>query len=622
MKRLTTRQAFLSVMIALSVIVVLFPAVEARSSKAEITFGDSDDIVSPGTDVDAHVWIRDADANKTYTLRFVHAAGGPAVIDQGGVVGGQFTGVRDEEGDLGPLTVRLIVPLGSPHGSATISAMVDVEDEDPLPLATRILKIGDAGDPIGSAVLEPSTEKHEDGGERISTSLKRGKTAYLKLTTKNSLRKPTNDGDVKSVLIVATHGILGREAQTPSADHEHLLRYEDGTANDADAVVRFTLKPIGTDATHIDLYAIVIGEDGFTNSNTLALNFAGAPAELLATEPSGNLADANGEVRIVISGRDSVGNLTEVRASNIKAEVSGGPEDANLSRLRVSDQQCKKDEVDCETDQVVVLVKTTSSKPAHGHYTIGVELTNTPTPVETSAEIVVVGEAVFLSLELYKSTDPGAELTFGKDPRGLLFYVPGQGEDEELIVAEGEVVIAAVVLRDEFGELVAASSSAVEDDGVTFDSLGSLHLLPLTSGEREIQRGVATARFLVTGMSGHALLVASSNDLHDLVRLIPAAENVRGAAGLTSKTADDLSVWIAPNSTPISELLTDLESRGVQAIFLWLHREQRWQQYVAPEAEGEGVSSVRDFQVRTGNILWLGSSPTSLPPLILPRGSE
>ncbi len=609
----STRRGSLIVAVFVAVVtIVSLASVDARDPEAEITVDDSDEIVSPGTELAVHVWVRDADPNKTYSLRFVYAAGGPAIIDPAGVQGTEFPGSPSDDGDLGPLTVTLIVPLGSPHASATISARIDVVDGEPLALATRVIKIGDAGDPIGSAVLEPSTEKHEPRGTRISTSLKRGRTAYLKLTIENSLGHETNDADVQSILIIGSQAMMGRGEEDPSSENEHVMRYEDGTAHPADAFIEFSLKPTGEEFTHIEVRAIVIGREGHATSNTLELNFAGAPAELFVAETSGNLAAVDGEVRIVVSGRDSVGNLTEVRSGNVRAQVIEGPEDANHSRLRVKDGQCKKDDVDCEPEQVVVLVETTSREADHGHYVIRIELTNTPIPVETTAEVIVVGEAVFLSLELYKSTDPGAEVTFGKDRSGLLFYVPGQGESDELIVAEGEIVIAAVVLRDRFGELVASSSPAVEDDGVTFDALGSMHMLHLTSGEQEIERGVATARFLVTGATGHALVVASNNELHDLVRLLPQAENVRGIAGLTSIAADDLTVWIAPNSTQISELYDELSGRGIRAMYLWLHGERRWLRYVSPSAEEPTATG--DFLIRTGGVLWLSSSAEAQPP--------
>ncbi len=616
MRRSRTRVSLLAALLFVGALILSLRLVEARGPTAEITFNDSDDIVSPGTDLEVRVWVRDPDQDETYTLSFVHAAGGPVVIDDGGVQGMVFSGSTNgnSDGDLGPLTLSLIVPLGSPYGTATISARIDVEGGDPLALATRELEVGDAGDPIASAVLAPSTEMHEPRGEKISTSLKRGKIAYLKLTIKNSLGNETNDADVSSILIVGTQAIMGRGGDPPSAENTHVMRYQDGTDPSADAFTEFSLKPSAEEFTHIEVRAIVVGRDGHATSNTLELNFAGAPAELFVAETSGNLAAVDGEVRVVISGRDSVGNLTEVRSRNVQARVIEGPEDANFSRIRVKDQQCKKDDVDCELEQVVILLETTSRDADHGHYVIQIELTNTPAPVETTAEIIVVGEAVFLSLELYKSTDPGAKQTFGKDRRGLLFYVPGQGENEELIVEEGEVVIAAVVLRDEFGELVAASSPAVEDDGVTFEALGSMHMLPLTSGEQEIERGVATARFLVTGASGHALVVASNNELHDLVRLLPQAENVRGFAGLTSIAADDLSVWIAPNSTPISELFDELSRRGIRTMYLWSHSERRWLRY--DDSESAESAPVNDFLVRTGGILWLSSSATAQPPVI------
>lgn len=648
-ERLARLGAILSVgfFVWAALLIVNPSALNAASPKVEIVILDSDNLVAPGVELEIEIWVRGADIGKTYTLSFVHAFGGPFVLDRESLAGAEFDGPRNDEGDLGPIVARLVIPLGTADGRATLSASVAVDDDaEPLPIAVATLKIGDPGDPIGSAVLRPGREEHAKRGKRISTSLKRSQTAYLELSVENSLGNIANDYDVSSIIIVATQADMGRESDRPSDTNRHTLRYggDDAATNPANALTQFTLRPVSQDASHIGVYAIVIGADGHARSNTLELNFAGDPAGLRAGEPSGNLASAGGTVNIVITGLDSVGNRTELNRRDVEVEVVAGPEDAELSLIETErpeqcdppdpedeDDEDEPDEeerrrlaairaLDCEEDQVVVSLTTSSKEAALGHYQVEIRLSSIPVPAVTAVEIIVVGHPVFLSLELYRESDPGAKLTFGQGLKGLLFYVPGQGENEELIADVGEVLIAAVVLRDQFGELVASSDPTVPGDGVSFGAAGSLDMLQLDSREHEIVRGVAVARFLVLGDSGKGLILASTSELHDVVRVVAAAENVTGLDGLTSITVDDLSVWTAPNQILASALFRQLASRGAGAIHLWLHGQRNWLSF-AP-ADPEHPEPGTDFPIRSGAILWISGDRDRQPPTVAPLSPD
>ncbi|MDE2745930.1 MAG: hypothetical protein OXI41_08080 [Chloroflexota bacterium] len=617
----------------------------AASAKVEIEILDSDGLVGPDSEFEVRIWVRDAEPDRMYTLRFLHSVGGPIVLDRHSLAGMPFSEPPPEyaedadNDDLGPILVRLAVPLGTSHGTATISALVDVERDDgvaeePLPIAIETLRIGDPGDPIDSAIMRPSREGHNRSGPRISTTLRRGKTAYLELTVKNSFGKETNDYDVSSIIIVAGQADMGREADTPAEANRHTMRYgsESGLPS-ANAITQFTLRPVSTDASHIDVYAIVVGENGHARSNTLELNFAGDPAGLTAGEPTGNLAAVDGTVNIVVTGLDSIGNPTDVNPRDLDVEVVEGPEDADLSLIeaerpvRCPDAEPDDDDdeeeqqrlaairaLDCNEDQAVVSLTTLRKEAALGHYRVEISLTEIPVPAVTSVEIIVVGHPVFVSLEVYRESDPGAKTTFGQGARGLLFYVPGQGEDEELIADAGEVLIAAVVLRDQFGELVASSDPTVPGDGVSFSAAGSLDMLELDSREQEIVRGVAVARFLVLGESGQGLLIASNSELHDIVKVVAAAENVTGLDGLTSVEVGDLSVWTAPNQILASALFPQLASRGAVAIHLWLHGQRAWHSF-AP-ADPDSPEPGTDFPIQSGSILWISGDHNRPPPVV------
>ena len=614
-RALVTRAVLALALLALALLALFVQPASASATEAVITFEDSDGIVGPGAELDVHVWVRDPQAIE-YTLQFLHAVGGAFVLDSQNGRGRQFSSRINQDGERVPtVTIRVVVPLGARHGESTISALVATADGETLPLVSRTLVIGDPGEPIGTAVIEPSSKRHEQDGQPISTSLRRGELAYLRLTVLNSLGNPTNDADVKSIILVAPQARLGRGSARPHADAEHLLHFDDDSDDSsvsADATTLFSLVPISNDAAHITLYAMVIGADHSVGSNQLELNFAGAPARLEAEKLSASLAAVNGEIRVIVSGLDSVGGYTTVKSANVRASVVEGPGGAQLSRVRASDRQCRRSDVDCETDQVVVLLRTFSSEASHGHYQVEIELSDAATPSSTRVEFIVVGEPVFLSLELYGSNDPIGRLLVDSGSHGLLFFVPGQGEADALVVSPGELVFAAAVLRDEFGELIAQSSPAVRGDGVTFQSPGLLELVQLDKGEQEIERGVATARLLVVGASGSATLIASTDQLDDSVQVLTAdlaSEAGRlGPGRLSHMRANSFVAWTGGTTGRASQVLDGLRRRGIVAIRLWRAEEMRWIIYT--DISDDRPDAGPDFEIMPGDVLWLqGSTP-------------
>jgi len=85
---------------------------DAASPKVGIVIRDSDDLVGAGTDVEIEIWVRDADSGKSYTLRFLDAFGGAFVLERDSLAGAEFDGPRNDDGDLGPLVARLVIPPG------------------------------------------------------------------------------------------------------------------------------------------------------------------------------------------------------------------------------------------------------------------------------------------------------------------------------------------------------------------------------------------------------------------------------------------------------------------------------------------------------------------------------
>ena len=620
MSRMMAMRTGLLVLATLAVMAGLWliasPTVQAQSrATVVLDIDDSDNLVAPGAEVDVHIWVRSPVTDRDYSVRFFHAVGGPAVIDQGTPLAMK----PDEPSTIGThtyiTTVRLAIPLGTPGGTATLSAMIDERDgaeTESLPLGRTTLTIGEAGDPVGSARISAAIEGFETSGSRSSTSLRSTQTAYLQLELKNSRGKITDDREVESIIITATGGILSRRYSEsgPAPDWKtanHFIEYSGAeTEQDrhADALTEFSLSSLERKPIHIDVYAYVIGKDGSVRSNTLVVNFAGKASGLTVGEPSGALAARHGDARIVVSGIDSDGNADDLSKSQVKVEVTGGPEGADLSLVSVAKAICLSSATDCDTGEVVLLVTTTGKEDeeaAHGHYEIEVELTDTAEPLIVTTEIVVVGEPVTLSLELLDGSDPAIRRIFTRTR--LREYVPGSGETEQLIVGEAQLVIAAVTLHDEDGERISTSNRDIRGDGVTFQAAGSLSVTLLSSSEQEIVDGVAYVRFLVVGDEGSSLLLATSRDLVAHVSMVGREQSRFGLDGFTRVERDNMTTWIASNTIRVSELYPKLRARGLKTVSLWHLEEKRWLRYAM--VDDVPVPGSVDFAISYADTLWL-----------------
>ena len=612
---MTAKRIGVSALLALAVLAGLAglwllapePALAQSRARVVLDIDDSDSVVAPGSDLDVHIWVRNASTSLTYSLRFFHAVGGPALIDPGTKLA-----TDPEEPDLtGTLvyvtSVRLVVPLGSPSSNATLSAMIDVAGQDSLELGTATLIIGDAGDPVDAGKISSAIEEFAKSGTRSSTSQRSSGTVYLKLEALNGRGKLTNDRDVKSIIITATGGLLSANGET--ATHEHFIQFADDSADapDADALTEFTIKPIDRKPVHIDVYAYVIGEDGSVQSNTLGVNFAGQADTLQAGPPSGTLAARHGSVRIAISGLDSDDNRDTLSTSQILVDRHPvrGPEGADLDLLTISKKSCGSSDRDCEKGDVVLIVTSTDDEGAqaeHGIYEIEFELKDDPDEALYTTLALVVGEPTEMTLELLDGGDPAVRRIFTTTGRGAYEY--GAGQPEQLIVASTQTVYAAATLLDEEGVLVSNTSTSVTGDGVKFQIVGALTVTLFSSREVEIIDGVAYVRFLVAGDEGRALIIATSRDLEGIASIVAQEKARFGLDGLIKIGAADYTTWIGANDVRVSELYPLLKARGINSVHLWLSGEQRWLAYAV--VEDAAIPGSVDFLITYGDTLWLG----------------
>lgn len=576
------------------------PDAQAQSrARAVLEIVDSDDIVAPGDDVTVHVFVRSPDTTKTYELHFFHAVGGPAKINDGAKLMPEPEHPDENYTYHYVSTVELVVPLGSQHREATLSAVVqevDGTDRESLDLAVTKLTIGDAGDDLGDAEISSTYEDCEDSGPRSSTSLRTREKAYLKLEVLNSLGNPANDSDVNSAFITAAGAKITICGENTSVDHHMKI-------NDADAEIAFFLESIDRKPIHINVHAFAIGDDGSVRSNTLVVNFAGAADSLKVGEPAGTLAARHGKLRIPVAGLDSAGNRDNLTTAVVQAELTDGPEEADLSLLTIGKSLCSRSERDCEEGDVVLLVSSPTAEDeeaAQGEYTLEVQLTTDPDETVHEVTIHVVGEPVSMTLELLDGANPAVREVF--TAKGRAGYEYGSGESGQLIVGPTQTIYAAVTLSDEDGQLISNTSRSVSDDGIRFQVVGALNVNLLTTQEQEIVDGVAYIRFLVTGEEGRSLVLATSRDLQAHVAIVAQEQARFGLDGLTHRDPNHFSAWIAANDVPVADLYPLLQSRGIKAVWLWQANDKGWLLYA--QVNGAPIPGATNYRITYGDTLW------------------
>lgn len=574
-------------------------------ARVVLDIDDSDNVVAPGSEVNVHVWVRYGSGTADYTVRFFHAVNGPSVINDAV----QLDDLPERPGTTGfgtesapccyVKTVRLVVPLGSPPGKATLSALVDSSvQDDPLEAGIATLTIADDVQEVASARISSAIEKFARSGKRSSTSQRSSGTIYLKLEVLNGRGKLTNDRDVKTILLSANGGEIRIDNKSPV--HNHFVRIDD-----PGALTEFTIKSDGRRAIHIDVSAHVLGEDGSVQSNTLPVNFSGQADSIVVGPPDGTLAAREHDVRIPVAGLDSDGNRDNLSTRQVLYEIVEGPEGADLNLLSVSKTTCRPTDTDCEVGDVILQVNSPDDdeepSAAHGAYRIEVQLQDDPDEVIHTVEVQVVGEPVAITLELFDGADPDVRKIFSRT--GRRHYVYGSGETEELIVQHTQTVYAAVTLSDEDGVLVTDTLRSNPGDGIRFQIAGPLGVSLFTTREVEIQDGVAYISFLVVGDEGSAVIIASSRDLDTHARLVAEEKSRFGLDGLTKVVAGDYTTWIGQNSLPISGLYPLLQARGINAVYLWNATTKQWLTYA--QANGQPVPGATDFQITYADTLWL-----------------
>ena len=508
------RTNLVAVAALLALVAALFVGLQSASAAPTLKVtSDSDGTVKAGTDV-VITYQETSNQTSTDTVTFTAPKGGDVFFGTGDRI------VSNAYGSDSSSVTATLKTTGAADGTYTITAQ-----HGSNPALTVDVTISDnIGEEVGSAALSLAYRDSNRffalsttaGTTQDEDSVLAGNNIGLVLSVKNSLGKDANDGNpggeanvkagVSSINVVAPGGKVARSTiggDPDTATGGPGVNIADTSSTDvAKASHHFNVTRAG--AGTLEVWAIVVGTDGSTaTTEKITLKFTGAPETISLGAVSGSLGDKDGGDNAVgvtfdVTAMDKSGNASAFTAyTDITATVKSAPTGGDKADLTI-----KAAENDGRTLGTTTTAATAGGVPA-GAIRVKVEVTS--------------------AAAAPKPGDWTIEVKLGtKDTKTATVTVVGAPDSIEVSadmteVGFGDVVTLTATVKDKNGNLVANTTG--DDDGVSFtwaesglkaQSLDNAAGGP-SSGNRDITKGQATAKFVVVGRTGDALVIASSS---------------------------------------------------------------------------------------------------------------
>ena len=341
-----------------------------------------------------------------------------------------------------------------------------------------------------------------------------------------------------------------------------------------------TDKP-GTATVRVSLFSTA----GKTYSATHDVTFKGAVDKIEISEPSTSLLrmasvnqvtgllstapDNRDVLTLTVSAADASGNAGTVDLTSTQVRVTG-PDgklvSSGLTALMTGDTGGPEADA-ARNPRVRLTVTAEEDAPLKvGEYTLSVRAGKTDTQ-----KFMVVGDAKTVML-----SDPEGELTIS----GQLSLTATVNDADGNPVPDGTAVLWNAI------------------------KVGAADAVVVINANRVTKDGQASGNFLVVG-EGTSYINATANGESD-VKVITVAAAVAPEAAAPADPADGLSVrapgfsaWVGDTGSSASELLEALD--GIGQVLLW--QNGQWLRYGL--ADGREIPGSYDFDIRSGDILWL-----------------
>ena len=575
-----------------ALVAAMFVALQSAQADSHphvaISIGDSDNTVKAGSYPIQLLVMNDGDTDGNTFLTYLRVAESTTDVLITGVTE-SLAGTADAPGAAeGTLVVR-----EGASGEYTIiaGAAEDAAGTDIIS-GELTITVGDIGDDVGSAVITFGYTNAAGDSHAVATDTTRvqdtdtaaaGDAAggatniVLVLTVNNGLGEKTNDAGVNTITLIASGGRLNPASSPIAADSTAALTSatEAGSqtyaaaASNATMIFTVSRQTAGT----VDVWAVVVGTDGSSaSSEKVTLRFSGVATAISLGDVSGSLddgdtddsgaspANANGPgVYFDVTGMDKSGATSAITDAVVAATVTKVPTGGSTTDLVITEEAGSALTTTAALGAVRMRVHVASAAtPKPGDYTIRVLLNDSAATAKTTT-VTVVGDA-----ETVELTADMTEATFG------------------------DIVTLTATVKDKNGNLVANSLKNSDDiaasvnDGVTFtwaeSGLKATSLdgsMPATSGEREIVKGQATARFVVTSRTGDALVIANAGGKRATLALSapagPAPEAPEPDPTLASISLEVVGEDHSAGSVTVLASLADADGESVEGMVSFYH---------------------------------------------------
>ncbi len=505
---------------------------------------------------------------------------------------------------FGEEDAEIVIPAGTPEGSSfTLSVSMKINGE--LRTAVQAVRV-DTIKEVASATFDLAEySTGERRGERYPSTISARQRTMLRLSLLNENDAASAKGSVSSILFTTTRGALttnvggGCEGGGGLACRIPVAALNASNANDIRVAVEHPgAGQSGTTTVRVAVISSV--GDSFTPT-PIEIIFAGTARTLSISEPGRSLlntdtcdtpmADGPSDCRsagdqdnrdvltLRVTAADAVGNNAAVPTTRYSAVITGA------DGARVPDSAIavawplRKDGDDDGTDVSATDPLDTLNGAPQARLDVNA--------AETAG--LVNGEYTLeLSAGGIKATQT---FRISGGPAAVTLSAP-----ETSPAINSQIILTAAVAD--------ASGEAVPDDTPVRwvnRPIGEAPVLVQLAAEQQTVNGKASARYLVIG-EGAAYVTATAGNATDirLLRIRPSTAPTTPAGWLSHTRPNEYSAWLGEQEITASELLASLEK--LQAILLW--RDNAWTRYGV--AAGQEIPGSMDFQIRLGDVLWLG----------------
>ena len=623
----------------------LFAVIQSAQAAAGlvVSIDDTDNIVTAGRSNDVRLHVTGDDGGAAYDVAFVIASNGVVYNELDSPVLAITPRSANTDPHV-PMKVGDIIYPPTAEGEYTITARVTraasgtLGDQSYVPAATLddtlVIRVGEAGDAIGSAELSlgkvghstaknaksdsattaaygsTKPESHGNCSDTDATSVVAPNSLCVAVTlsVKNSLGDPANSDDISGIHIFAPLAdiyILGNDTEgtrtTPNG-----ASTDDGTislteaAADQDGVgstIKFYVAKEAPGTT--DVSAIVLGTGNATAAN-LTLTFTGAAAHITLGDPSSPLStngtkyvkargavDLNDDDDTEDEGEAAIVEVKSMGVANIEVNATdkaGNPAPLTLNESVVVEvTNADGNIVDTfeanqreKPNSLTLIVEMVGVDAEPGTYTVTMTLGDDLD--EQTAEIVVAGKVANVEAEVSQDT-----------------------------VAVGDIITVTATVTDADGNLQPDAGT------VMFQAVGSLKLTGLgaagTSGghaEGKLDDGVATGRFVVVDGSGTSTIIASVGDIDAVTSVSTEAAEAMAQEEASVACLSNLAgfaTWACGVESSASEIFGLVSGRGATALHLW--NGSAWVRYSV--VDGTMVPGSSDFMVAENDILYISN---------------